>query len=59
MIGGRLNGNTVAVRMRDTCPNTRPISAVAPSDALVRWPNGFSRTNTKPAFGSCTVSRNE
>ena len=59
MIGGRLNGNTVAVRMRCASPNTRPISAVTFSEGFVRCPNGFSRTNTKPAFGSCTVSRNE
>jgi hypothetical protein len=59
MIGGRLNGNTVADRTCCTAPNMRPISACAFSLTRVRSANGFSLINMNAALDSCALSSSE
>ena len=59
MIGGRLNGNTLAARICCAAPNTRPMIACALSATAVRSANGFSRSTTNAAFGSLPPSSRE
>src|SRR5437588_808827 len=56
MIGGRLNGMTVAVRICCPSPNTFAISAWAEFAAPTRSANGFRVGTIKPVFGSLTLS---
>ena len=59
MIGGRLNGNTIAERICCAAPNTRPITACARSAAAVRSANGLSRTTTNAALLCAARSSSE
>ena len=58
-MGGRLNAITLAERICAPMPNTRPISAVICVCAAVLSAKALSRTNMKPLFGSCALSRIE
>ena len=59
MIGGRLNGMTVAVRICWPSAKMRAISACAELAVPRRSSNGFSVATTKAVFGSLTPSRIE
>ena len=56
MIGGRLKGMTVAVRISRPSPNTRAIKACAELAAPLRSAKGFSVGTTNAVFGSLTPS---
>jgi len=59
MIGGRLNGSTLACRICEAAPKVRPISACAESAAALRSANGLSRATMKALFGSDAPSSSE
>jgi hypothetical protein len=59
MIGGRLNGMTVAVRTCCPSAKTCAISACAEFAAPARLANGFKVGTMNAAFGSLTPSRIE
>jgi hypothetical protein len=56
MIGGRLNGMIIAVRICCPSPNTRAIIACAEFAVPTRSANGFNVGMSKAAFGSLTPS---
>ncbi len=59
MIGGRLNGSTLACRICEPAPNVRRIRACAESAADLRSANGFNRATMKALFGSDAPSSSE
>ena len=59
MIGGRLNGNTLADRICCAPPKIRPITARTLFAGPTRSSNGFSRVTIKAAFGWLPPSSRE
>ena len=59
MIGGRLKGNTLAVRICCAAPNTRPITACTLSVTAARSAKGFNFTTMKAAFDWLPPSNSE
>ena len=59
MIGGRLNGRTLACRICEPAPKVRRIIACTESAAALRSANGFMRATMKAEFGSLPPSSSE